>query len=132
MKTVRRLAAVVVTTACAAAFHAMPALAAPVNAPGVQEFTVTCPGGDVVVVVPPNDSPFTPGFTVGTHELFVPYSVMFELTDDEGNVLFNETVAKKKPVPDDAVTCRLTDSFIENGEEITFSLTVVGKFVGKP
>lgn len=132
MKTVRHVAAVVITTACAAAFHAMPALAAPVKAPGAQEFTVTCDGRDVDVVVPPNDRPFKPGFTVGTHELFVPFSVSFTITDDEGTVVFTETAAKKKPVPDDAVTCSLTDTFVENGETLTFSLTAVGKFVGKP
>ena len=65
---------------------AWPAAAASVNAPGVREITATCPGG-LVDVVAPGHGEWNPAFSEGTHQVFIPYSFVFTVTDADGTVI---------------------------------------------
>lgn len=109
---------------------AAPALASPINNQSPNNggtFVLSCPApiGAVTVVAPPNQSPFTPGFVVGTRQRVIPYSLVFTVASgDETSV---ETFAKKGPVPADAVTCTVGPfSFADDSGGIsTFSGVVV-------
>jgi hypothetical protein len=120
-------------TVCAVTLAAWPAAAAaPVNAPDVREITATCPGGPVHVVVAPGQGEWTPAFIEGTHQVFIPYSFIFTVTDADGAVIDDETVAKAAEPPADAITCTYGEEFIEDGETFTFVGTVTGVIVDKP
>ena len=54
------------------------------------------------------------------------------MTDADGTVIDNETVAKAAEPPADAITCTYGEEFIEDGETVTFVGTVTGVIVGKP
>ena len=54
------------------------------------------------------------------------------MTDADGTVIDNETVAKAAGPPADAITCTYGEEFIEDGETVTFVGTVTGVIVGKP
>jgi hypothetical protein len=130
--TVRRLATAIVTTAAVAAVGA-PAFAAPVNAPNTESFPVNCPalGGSVVILVPPGNGNFSPGFIVGTHQVVVPYKFVFTLSSG-GTVLHTETIAKKAPLPAGAFVCTFSGSETQDGVTTTFSGVVTAVLRGKP
>ena len=69
---------------------------------------------------------------MGTHQVFIPYSFIFTVTDADGAVIDNETLAKASEPPADAITCTYGEEFIEDGETFTFVGTVTGVIVGKP
>jgi hypothetical protein len=109
---------------------AAPAVAAPVNSPRSEQFTLSCPGGDVAIVPAPGNGIFTPGFIVGTHKLLIPYR--FTLTATGGGQIFTKVNAKKAPVPANASTCTSTSTFTEDGVTYTSTFAVTGVVRGKP
>ena len=127
-----RALAVLAGAVSAVALTALPATAAPVNAPDVERLTVTCAGKAVDVVVAPGNGNWTPAFIEGTHQVFVPYSFIFTVTDSEGNVVETETLSKKAQPPGATTTCTFGEEFTEGEETFTFSGTVTGVITGKP
>ena len=132
MSAVRRVLEVVAGAVSVVAVGATPALAAPVNSPKTEEFPVTCPSGPVVVVAPPGNGDFTPGFLVGTHQVFIPYRFVFLATDASGNVLEQGTDEKRAPIPSGAITCTFGGTFTEGDITITFTGSATGVIRGKP
>lgn len=128
-RTTRRILAVSAAGTAAALFAAPAAVAAPINSPKTETFTVTCPGGDVAIVTPPGNGTFTPGFIVGTHQLLIPYRFTFTVTI--GGQTFTETEAKKAPLPADNITCTFSETFTENGQTGTFTGTVMAVVGGR-
>lgn len=127
-----RALAVLAGTVSAVTLTALPASAAPVNVPDVERITATCPDGPVDVVVAPGNGQWTPAFIEGTHQVFIPYSFVFTVTDSEGAVVEDDAVSKAAEPPDDAITCTFGEEFTEDGETFTFLGTVTGVIVGKP
>ena len=117
-------------SAAATALCAAPAGAAPVHSPQAEPLTVSCPGGDVVIVPAPGNGAFTPGFIAGTHRLLIPYR--FTFTVSGGGQTFTDVEAKKAPIPRDAITCTFSETFVEDGITYTFTGTVTGPVRGKP
>ena len=127
---VRRGATVLLSSAalCAAA---VPAWAAPFNAPGTEPLTLTCPGDvPTMIVSPPGNGSYTPGFLVDTHQLLIPYSFSFTITSGDESESFAQ--AKKAPVPSDAFTCTINESGVEDGVPFSFTGSVVVTLRGKP
>lgn len=133
---VSRIATVAAAGTIVALLGTPAAIAAPVanhspHSGGV--FVVMCPFGDVSIVSPPNEADFTPGFDVDSHRLAIPYRFTFTATDASGTVVFDEALAKKAPLPPDAVTCTFGNQFTdESGQVLTFQATVVLVVRGKP
>src|SRR4028118_1017238 len=101
MNIVGRTVGSLALSAFAATALAAPATAAPVNSPERGEpFAVACPSGDVAVVPAPGNGNWTPGFIVGTHQVFVPYRFTFSQTGEEPF-----TVSKRAQLPRGAITC---------------------------
>ena len=117
---------------CGVAVLAAPAEAAPVNSPqGEEPVTVTCTGGDLVVLAAPGSGNFTPSFIVGTHQVLVPYKFIFEVTGGEEPQTM--TISKAASVPDGAIECSYTEIFTdEAGDTFVFTLTAIGVIRGKP
>jgi uncharacterized Zn-binding protein involved in type VI secretion len=105
------------------------ALAAPTT--GV-EFAVNCPGlGEFTVVTPPTDADFTPAFTVGTHQVAIPYRITGTVTVD-GEVVEEFDDVKKAPVPADAITCTFEATFTEGDMTVTVAGTALVVQRGAP
>ena len=66
----------------------------------------------------PGHGEWNPAFIDGTHQVFIPYSFVFTVTDADGTVIDNETVAKAAKPPADAITCTYGEEFIENGGDV--------------
>lgn len=122
----RRIAAPVLALGLLAA-GAAPASAAPVDnrSPHAGDvLTLDCSDGQqLVIVAPPNDSDFTPGFVVGTHRVVVPYAFTFTTTFD--GVTETGTMVKRAPVPAGALTCTFGDTFTDPDTGKTGSFRVI-------
>jgi hypothetical protein len=132
MNTTRRLVAALAGSVTVAILAATPALAAPVNAPGVIRIPGTCADGEVVIVPPPSNGSWTPGFIEGTHQLVIPYEFTFVVRDSSGTIVDTTTETKPAPVPADAITCTFSQTVIEDGETFTVEGTVIAVVRGAP
>ena len=135
MYRISRIAAVLVPIA-GLILHASAALAAPVHPqPDVDAFIVSCPGGDVALLSPPITARegvalYPPAFVLGTHQLFVPYSFFFTVSDGVNS--YPNSYAKNAPVPSDAVSCTIAQSFFVGDTTYTFTGTIVSVLRGQP
>jgi hypothetical protein len=86
-------------------------------------FDVTCPGlGDMTIVTPPGNGPFTPAF--GPNQVFIPYEVTGSITVN-GAVVDQFHDVKAAPVPAGALSCAFHAAFDEGSDHVEISGTAV-------
>ena len=93
---------------------------------------VTCPGwGERRMVSPGGDGlSFTPGFLTGTDALLVPYEVTLTVSVNGDST--TDHIAKRSPMPDDAVTCTLSRTLRFGTDTYVLAGTIVGVVRGRP
>ncbi len=128
MLNARHLAAAAAAGTVAVALVAAPAQAAP---KGPDTITLIC-GGDVGTIQITTNSghgAFTPGFIVGTHQVFIPYRLHIVGRFD-GQVVFRANESKHAPINATATSCRVRAAFHQNGHTFTLRGTVTGVIRG--
>ena len=107
-----------------------PASAAPTNAPNAELIDLSCTNGATYSIVANGNGAFTPGHILdGAGQTLVPVSFHFVGTNENGDVVFDESIAKPGQmmgVSGDLVDCTFTatDTDPDTGEIITINGTV--------
>ena len=124
----RRLLALVIGCAFAAATIASTAAADPIKAKGALQFQVVC-GSQTLTVVVNGNGEFTPGHIVGSTAVFIPtsFNITFTFTPTGGATMTEtDTAAKAAPLRN-TITCTIPfQSFSFPEGTFTIQGTVTG------
>lgn len=127
---VTRIGTLLVSLICLAVLSVGVASAAPTNAPNAEIVPLECDNGASFSVVVNGNGTFTPGHIIdGDGNVLIPVAFTFEALDENGNVIFSDSIAKEgkqKGLADDLITCTFGGTFEEDGETFTFIGTVTG------
>lgn len=112
---VRRLVAGAAIAGMALIMAALPAAAEK------EPFQATCNG--VTYTLTSGNGEWAAAQSVDHRTHFIPKAFTFTVVDENGNVVFQESVSKKGHRNQETVTCTFSDTFTEDGQTFTFSGT---------
>jgi hypothetical protein len=119
---------VLVTALGLVAVLSSPAAAAPTNAKKAELVDLTCTNGAVYSIVANGNGLFSPGHILdGENNNLIPVTFHFVGTNENGDVLFDETIAKPgqmSGLSGDLFDCTFTKTDPDTGETVTITGTV--------
>ena len=113
---VRKLATAAIGVLAGAA-----ALAAPAGAAKPEPFVVTC--GGVEYPITSGNGKWSVGSDTESSRHFIPKAFSFTVTDEDGKTVFSDSIEKKGHRNQETITCTFGETFVEDGQTLTFSGT---------
>lgn len=123
MKGTRKLVAAAGTVAVG-----LGGLAAPAGSAEKEAFPIVCEG--VTYTITTGNGNWAVGKDTQSSTHFIPSAFTFRVTDQAGNVVFQESIRKKGHRNQKKITCTFSDTFTEDGQ--TFHFTGTATVVKKP